>query len=55
MRVRPGGSSRQYNYGWYVDHIRPKSDFTNKSDSDFWNNCEPMHRSNNSEKSDSYP
>jgi len=55
MRVRPYGTGKQYNYGWDVDHIRPVSNFAKDSDADFWNNYEPMHRSNNSEKSSDYP
>jgi hypothetical protein len=54
-RLRPGGTGQRYNYGWDVDHIRPKSDFTNESDADFWNNYEPMHRQNNESKADDYP
>ena len=49
------GSSKQYDYSWNIDHIRPKSDFENEKDADFYNNFEPMHRQNNLEKSDNYP
>lgn len=46
---------KKYDMSWNVDHIRPKSDFDNQNDADFWNNYEPMHRLNNQEKSDNYP
>lgn len=54
-RIRPGGTGRRYHYGWDVDHIRPKSNFANELDADFWNNLQPLHHSNNQEKSDCYP
>ncbi|MBU1142956.1 MAG: hypothetical protein KKH92_04840 [Firmicutes bacterium] len=52
--LRPG-NDKKYDYSWNVDHIRPKSDFKNETDSDFYNNYEPMHRLNNEKKSDNYP
>lgn len=54
MMVRPG-NSKEYDYSWNIDHIRPKSDFLNESDSNFYNNYEPMHRLNNDQKSNNYP
>lgn len=54
-RIRPNGSGKGFNYGWDVDHIRPKSDFSNENDADFDNNYEPVHRSNNESKADNYP
>lgn len=53
-KTRPG-NTKSYDYSWNIDHIRPKSDFKNESEADFFNNYEPMHRSNNQKKSDSYP
>lgn len=55
VMLRKPGNQKDYDYSWNVDHIRPKSDFDNESDSDFNNNYEPMHRQNNTEKSDHYP
>lgn len=52
--LKPGNTER-YDYSWNVDHIRPKSDFENPNEADFFNNYEPMHRQNNSEKADNYP
>jgi len=49
------GDTRKYDYSWNVDHIRPKSDFNNESEADFFNNYEPMHRQNNTKKFDNYP
>lgn len=49
------GTDKKYDFSWNVDHIRPKSDFINEEDSHFFNNYEPLHRQNNSEKADSYP
>lgn len=49
------GADKTYDYSWNVDHIRPKSNFENESDADFYNNYEPVHRLNNSEKSDDFP
>ena len=49
------GDTKKYDFSWNVDHLRPKSDFNTESDSDFYNNFEPMHRQNNSEKTDNYP
>ncbi|MDD3106258.1 MAG: hypothetical protein PHP65_00430 [Bacilli bacterium] len=54
-RIRPNGDGKKYQYGWDVDHIRPKSDFEKESDAEFRNNYEPVHRNNNVEKADSYP
>lgn len=54
-RLSPSGSGKSFNYGWDIDHIRPKSDYVNQNDADFWNNFEPMHHSNNQEKYDNYP
>ena len=47
FRKRPGGTGKEYNYGWSVDHIMPVSKFANESEATFWNNLEPMHHSNN--------
>lgn len=55
QRFSPTGSGKKYNYGWDIDHIRPKSNFPSLNDADFWNNFEPMHHSNNLEKADNYP
>lgn len=52
---RPGGTGKSHSYGWEIDHIRPKSNFSNESDADLMNNYEPMHWQNNRNKSDSYP
>lgn len=54
-RKRPGGDGNNHFYGWDIDHIRPKSDFQDESDANFYNNFEPMHRSNNEEKLDNFP
>ncbi|QLY40579.1 hypothetical protein HF295_06875 [Hujiaoplasma nucleasis] len=54
MLLRPG-QTKKYDYSWNVDHIRPKSDFNNPLEADFFNNFEPMQRGNNSEKGDNYP
>ncbi len=54
-RVRPDGDGKRHVYGWDVDHIRPKADFSSPNDADFWNNYEPMHRQNNEMKSDNFP
>ena len=55
-KVSPRDNKR-YDYSWNIDHIRPKSDFTNESDADFTNNYQPMHRENNIEggKGADYP
>lgn len=52
---RPGGTGRYYQYGWEIDHIKPKSAFSNEADADFENNYEPMQWKNNMKKSDNYP
>lgn len=49
---RPGGTGKEYNYCWTIDHIRPVNSFDSESEATFWNNLEPMHRSNNIQKSD---
>lgn len=54
-RLRPNGSGKKYNYGWEIDHIRPKSDFSNEKSADLLNNYEPVYWSNNREKADNYP
>lgn len=54
-RIRPDGNGKLYHYGWNIDHIRPKSNFKNESDSDFYNNFEPVHYLNNEEKGYDYP
>lgn len=54
LRLRPG-NTKKYDYSWNVDHIRPKSDFSNEDASYFFGNYEPMHRLNNEEKKDNYP
>lgn len=53
-RIRPG-NSKKYNYGWEIDHIRPKSDFGENANPDLLNNYEPMHYLNNRRKADNYP
>lgn len=53
-RVRPG-NTKEYKYGWEIDHIRPKSDFGENADSDLFNNYEIMQWSNNRTKADDYP
>ena len=55
VMLQKPGNTKKYDYSWNVDHLRPKSDFNNESDSNFYNNFEPMHRQNNSEKTDNYP
>jgi hypothetical protein len=54
-RQRPGGDGKDHQYGWDVDHIRPKASFDDESEADFYNNYEPMHRENNIKKSDHFP
>ena len=54
-RSRPNGAGKMFNYGWEIDHIRPKSDYDNESNANFNNNYEPMHWQNNREKADCYP
>ena len=49
---RPGGSGKSFSYGWTIDHIRPQSSFKPGESPDFLNNFEPMHFSNNAQKSD---
>lgn len=51
-RVR-SNNTREFSYGWEVDHIKPKSSFKNESDADFFNNYEIMHWENNRTKADS--
>ncbi len=53
-RVRPGNTT-EYEYGWEVDHIRPKCDFGENADPDLFNNYEIMHWRNNRAKGDNYP
>ncbi len=53
-RIRPG-NSKEYKYGWEIDHIRPKSDFGDNADPDLLNNYEIMQWSNNRSKGDNYP
>lgn len=50
-RIRPG-NTKQYSYGWEVDHIRPKSSFKDENDADFLNNYELVHWENNRTKAD---
>lgn len=52
---RPGGDGKEHDYSWNVDHIRPKSNFKDEKDANFWGNFEPMSRGHNEEKSDKYP
>ena len=54
-RKRPGGDGNNHLYGWEIDHIRPKSDFSNEKNADFLNNYEPVQWMNNRDKADSYP
>ena len=49
------GGDKYYDYSWNIDHIRPKSSFSDEAFADNLNNLEPMHRQNNLEKSDSFP
>ena len=53
--LRTGSDGKRYNYGWEIDHIRPKSSYKNENDADFYNNYEPVHWENNREKSNNYP
>lgn len=53
-RIRPNGTGKRYNYGWDIDHIRPKSSYNNENEASFYNNLQPLHHSNNIEKSDGY-
>lgn len=55
MRKRISDAKKAFNYGWEVDHIRPKSSFEKESEASFLNNYEPMHWMNNREKADNYP
>ena len=55
MRIRPDGDGKKYSYGWEIDHIRPKSNFSNESEANIMNNYEPMHWINNRDKADNYP
>lgn len=52
-RIRPG-NSKEYKYGWEVDHIRPKKVFGDNADPDLYNNYEIMQWSNNRAKGDNY-
>lgn len=54
MKTRPG-NNKSFDYSWNVDHIRPRSSFKGENDCDFYNNYEPMHRTNNQKKADNYP
>lgn len=54
-RIVPSGGSIKYRCGWEIDHIRPKNDFKNEKDANFYNNYEPMQCDNNREKADRYP
>ena len=49
---RPGGTGNAYHYGWDVDHIKPKKEFEDEKQATFFNNLEPLHRSNNLAKGD---
>ena len=51
-RIRPNGTGQKYQYGWEIDHIRPRSDFKIETEADFLNNYEPVHYMNNRKKSD---
>lgn len=51
---RPNGTGKDFIYGWDIDHIRPSSTFNKDSESNFFNNFEPMHHTNNSQKSNGY-
>lgn len=55
MRIRPNGDGKRHQYGWEIDHIRPKSNFDDENDANLLNNYEPMHWENNREKADNYP
>lgn len=52
---RPGGTGEYYEYGWEIDHIRPKSSFEDENDAELKNNYEPMNWNNNNRKGDNYP
>lgn len=54
-KTRIGSDGKSHTYGWDLDHIRPKSDFKDGNDADFYNNLEPTHFQNNQEKADKYP
>ena len=53
-RERPGNTD-EFEYGWEIDHIRPKSNFGENADPDLLNNYEIMHWRNNRGKGDNYP
>lgn len=55
VSMRRPGDSKNYDFSWNIDHIRPISDFSYESHADFLNNYEPMHRQNNQQKKDNYP
>ena len=46
-----GDRSSETNYGWEIDHIKPRSD----GGSDDITNLRPLHWANNLAKSDNYP
>ena len=54
-KKRQASDGRMYFYGWDLDHIRPRSSFSQPDAGDLLNNLEPVHWLNNQEKSDSYP
>lgn len=54
-RIRPNGDGKHHNYGWEIDHIRPKSNFRDENESNIYNNFEIVHYENNREKADNYP
>ena len=54
-RLRPNGTGKYFNYGWDVDHIRPKDSYSNENNATFMNNLQPLHHNNNLEKSNGYP
>lgn len=54
-RCMPNGNGKSYNYGWEIDHIRPKSDYANENDANFYNSYEIVWYGNNREKADNYP
>jgi len=50
-KIRKGSYGTQGEYGWELDHKKPKS----KGGTDSGRNIQPLHWEENREKSDSYP